>query len=113
LSRGDLMDAEWRILDPLIPDRGERGPVISAVNGILWFILTGAPWCDPPERYGNWNSVFAHFTRWSKLGLRNAAAAGEKGGIKIGKRSAARAAASQPKSTFPRRPFDITGGEAH
>ena len=22
-----------------------------------------------PERYGNWNSVFVRFTRWSKLGL--------------------------------------------
>src|SRR5262245_29525849 len=22
-----------------------------------------------PERYGNWNSVFVRFTRWSKLGV--------------------------------------------
>jgi len=26
VSRGDLTDAQWRILDPLLPDRGERGP---------------------------------------------------------------------------------------
>ena len=25
LSRGDLTDAEWRILNPLLPARGERG----------------------------------------------------------------------------------------
>src|SRR6266567_2371773 len=24
VSRGDLTDAEWRILNPLLPDRGER-----------------------------------------------------------------------------------------
>jgi transposase len=38
LSRGDLTDAQWRILDPLLPDRGERGPEIEnkrrTVNGI-------------------------------------------------------------------------------
>src|SRR6266540_6797197 len=88
-----------------------------------------APWRDMPERYGNWNSVFVRFTRWSKLGVWDAAfetlaslgppadeehaidstivrahqhAAGAKGGIKIGKRSAARAAASPRKSTFAR-----------
>ena len=51
-----------RILDPLLPDRGDRGPPISdkrrMVNGILWVLRTGAPWRDMPERYGNWNSVF-------------------------------------------------------
>ncbi|MGH9830836.1 MAG: transposase, partial [Blastocatellia bacterium] len=25
LSRGDLRDAQWGILNPLLPDRGERG----------------------------------------------------------------------------------------
>jgi len=47
LSRGDLTDAQWRILDPLLPDRGERGPEIEdkrrTVNGILWVLRTGAP----------------------------------------------------------------------
>ena len=73
LSRGDLTDAEWRILNRLLPDRGERGPAVAArrrtVNGILWVLRTGAPWRDMPERYGNWNSVFVRFTRWSKLGV--------------------------------------------
>jgi putative transposase len=34
---------------------------------------TGAPWRDMPERYGNWNLVFVRFTRWSKLGVWDAA----------------------------------------
>jgi transposase len=130
LSRGDLTDAQWRILDPPLPDRGQRGPEIEdkrrTVNGILWVLRTGAPWRDMPERYGNWNSVYVRFSRWSKLGVSDAAfetlaslgppadeehaidstivrahqhAAGVKGGIKIRKRSAARAMASRPKST--------------
>jgi transposase len=135
LSRGDLTDSEWHILNPLLPDRGDRGPPISdkrrMVNGILWVLRTGAPWRDMPERYGNWNSVFVRFTRWSKIGVWDAAfetlaslgppgdkehaidstivgahqhAAGVKGGIKIGKRSVARAAASRRKSTSARTP---------
>jgi hypothetical protein len=40
LSRGDLTDAEWRILDPLLPDRGMRGSAVAdkrrTVNGTPW-----------------------------------------------------------------------------
>ena len=135
MSRGDLTDSEWRILDRLLPNRGERGPAIAdkrrTVNGILWVLRTGAPWRDMPERYGNCNSVFVRFTRWSKLGVWDAAfetlaslgppadkehaidstivrahqhAAGVKGGIRRGKRLGARAAASRPKSTSARMP---------
>ena len=129
MSRGDVTDAEWFIINPSLPDRGERGPAADkrrTVNGILWVLRTGAPWRDMPKRYGNWNSVFVRFTRWSKLGVWDAVfetlaslgppadeehaidstvvrahphAAGVKGGIKIKKRSGARAAASRPKST--------------
>ena len=54
MSRGDLTDSEWHILNSLLPDRGDRGPPISdkrrMVNGILWVLRTGAPWRDMPER---------------------------------------------------------------
>jgi hypothetical protein len=36
-------------------------------------LRTGAPWRDMPSRYGNWNSAFMRFTRWSKLGVWDAA----------------------------------------
>ncbi len=67
MSRGDLTDTEWRILNPLLPDRGERGPAIAdkwrTMNGILWVLRTGAPWRDLPERYGKWNSAFVPLIR--------------------------------------------------
>jgi transposase len=138
VSRGDVTDAEWCILNPLLPDRGERGPAVAnkrlTVNGILWVLRTGAPWRDMPKRYGNWNSVFVRFTRWSKLGVWDAVfetlallgppadeehaidstivrahqhAAGAKGGIKRAKRSADRAAASRPKSICAQTPRAI------
>ena len=53
MSWGDLTDAQWRIFDPLLPDRGERGPGIEdkrrTVNGILWVLRTGAPWRDTAD----------------------------------------------------------------
>ena len=85
MSRGDLTDTEWRILNPLLPDRGERGPAIAdkrrTMNGILWVLRTGAPWRDLPERYGRIRPSCAspagassgcgmrYSRRWRALGL--------------------------------------------
>jgi transposase len=79
LSRGDLSEAEWRVLDGLLPPvEGHRGrPPLdrrATVNGILWRLRTGAPWRDVPERYGNWNSIWRCFRRWSDAGIWEAAA---------------------------------------
>jgi transposase len=59
LSRGDLSEAEWRLLEPLLPpERGRKSrPAFDnrqIVNGILWRIRTGAPWRDLPEKHGKW-----------------------------------------------------------
>jgi transposase len=73
----ELTDAQWRILDPLLPNRGERKPHTPdkrrAVNGILWVLRAGVPWRAMPERYGDWNSALVRFSRWSKSGAWNAA----------------------------------------
>ena len=79
MSRGNLSDAEWRILDTLLPlVKGRRGrPPLdrrATVNGILWRLRTGAPWRDVPERYGNWNSIARCFRRWSARGIWEAVA---------------------------------------
>jgi transposase len=79
LSRGDLSDAEWRVLEGLLPPvKGRRGrPPIdrrATVNGILWRLRTGAPWRDVPERYGHWNSIWRCFRRWCANGLWEAVA---------------------------------------
>src|ERR1700720_4550825 len=130
-----MNDSKAAFLKDAALSRGDRAPAVAdrrrTINGILWVLRTGAPWRDMPERYGNWNSVFVRFSRWSKLGVWDAAfetlaslgppadeehaidstivrahqhAAGVKGGIKNKKRSAARAAASRPKSTSARTP---------
>ena len=78
MSRGDLTEVEWRILSELLPierKAGKRGrgrppqDNRNVINGILWRLRTGAPWRDVPEKYGNWNSIYRRFLRWSKSGV--------------------------------------------
>ena len=55
----DVTDAQWAILDPLIPEPPRRSDGRgrpwkdrrSVLNGILWMFRTGAPWSDLRERY--------------------------------------------------------------
>jgi transposase len=80
LSRGDLNEAEWRLLKDLLPaERGRKsrpsGDNRPIVNGILWRIRTGAPWRDVPEKYGKWMTVYQRFRRWSTAGVWEAVAA--------------------------------------
>ena len=49
-----------------------RPPKISHYNtfcAILYILRTGIPWRDLPEIFGNWNTVFRRFSRWSENGL--------------------------------------------
>jgi transposase len=72
-GRKDLTDAQWQLLDPLLPAVSALGrPPIwtrrQLINGIRWRIRTGAPWRDVPERYGSWQSVYGLFRRWQRDG---------------------------------------------
>jgi len=79
LSRGDLSEAEWRILKELLPpERGRKSRPASdnrpIINGILWRTRTGAPWRDVPEKYGKWMTVYQRFRRWRDAGIWEAVA---------------------------------------
>jgi hypothetical protein len=39
------------------------------VEGALWMVRTGSPWRDLPKAFGDWNSVFRRFSRWSIKGV--------------------------------------------
>ena len=79
MSRGDLSEAEWRLLKDLLPaERGRKSrPSFDnrmIINGSLWRIRTGAPWRDLPEKYGKWMTVYQRFRRWSEAGIWEAVA---------------------------------------
>jgi transposase len=74
MARGDLTDAAWTKIQPLLPDNaGKRGGRFKdhrqVLNGILWVIRTGAPWRDIPERYGPYQTCYDRFLRWQKNGV--------------------------------------------
>lgn len=129
MDRLVLSDASWERLSGLIigrPDqKGSTGRNNRMfVEGVLWIVRTGSPWRDLPEVFGEWNSVFRRFSRWSCKGVwwrifqavsddpdfeylivdstiiraHQHAAGAKKGGLKI-RPLAVRAAASAPSST--------------
>jgi transposase len=68
----DLTDAQWAILEPLLPKprlrRDRRGrpwrDPRDVLNGILWILRTGAPWKDLPDRYPSYQTCHRRFQRW-------------------------------------------------
>ncbi len=64
-----------KVLLPVEREAGKRGrgrppeDNRNVINGILWRLRAGAPWRDVPEKYGNWNSIYRRFRRWSTCGV--------------------------------------------
>jgi len=74
LDRLVLTDTAWARMAPhIIGDERSRGSSGRDnrlfVEGVLWIVRTGAPWRDLPEAFGDWNSVFRRFSRWSRKGV--------------------------------------------
>jgi transposase len=78
MHRGDLTDAQWERLQPLLPPqrhgKGTTGGRPSndhrpIINGILWVLRTGAPWDDLPARYGTRSTVSSRYERWRTDGV--------------------------------------------
>src|ERR1700682_4450169 len=140
MDRLVLSDAAWARMAPLIigrPDqKGSTGRDNRMfVEGVLWIVRTGSPWRDLPEVFGDWNSVFRRFSRWSIKGVwwrifeamsddpdfeylivdstivraHQHAAGAKKGGLKI-RRSAARAVALTPRFIWPFAAWDAPCG---
>lgn len=67
VGRGELTEAAWSVIAPLLPARGRRGGQWrDHRNGILWKLRTGAPWRDLPERYGPWQTCADRLYRWRR-----------------------------------------------
>jgi transposase len=69
----DLTDAEWAILEPLVPAvksgtaRGGRPPKYDrrqVLNGIFYVLRNGVPWRNLPHDLPPWHSVYEYFRLW-------------------------------------------------
>ena len=74
LDRLVLSDHQWERISGVIigrPDQcGSTGRDNRMfVEAVLWIVRTGAPWRDLPDEFGNWNSAFRRFSRWSEKGV--------------------------------------------
>lgn len=72
-GRGDLTDAQWAVIEPLLPTPASRGrpPTRSRrelIDGVRWRVRTGVPWRDIPARYGPWPTIYGLFRRWQRDG---------------------------------------------
>jgi putative transposase len=69
----DVSDAEWAVLEPLLPARKRTGRPLTVerrevVNAIFYLLRTGGKWRYLPEGFRNWNTVYWYFQKWSDVG---------------------------------------------
>lgn len=72
-GRFDLTDAQWAVLEPLLPTAKRPGrPSLwtkrQLIDAMRWRVRVGAPWRDVPVEYGSWSAVYALFRRWQRDG---------------------------------------------
>ncbi|WP_373430190.1 IS5 family transposase [Streptomyces sp. V1I1] len=72
MSRGDLTDDEWAVLEPLLPMSNNRcgrwRDHRQVINGIIHRLSTGCQWRKLPERFGSWQTVHKRHMLWSADG---------------------------------------------
>ena len=75
MKRHEMTDKQWERIKGLLPP--ERKPVGGRpakdnrvmLNGIIYWLATGVPWRDLPERFGPWESVYGRFRAWTLQGV--------------------------------------------
>lgn len=70
----DLTDAEWSILEPMIPPPkpGGRPATLDRreiLDAIFYVLRTGCPWRMLPHDFPPWSTVYDFFRKWRDSGL--------------------------------------------
>src|ERR1700723_2494997 len=69
MSRHDLTDFEWRVIEPFLPNKPRGVPRVDdrrVLNGIFWVLGSGAPWRDLPRSLGPCTTSYNRFVRWRR-----------------------------------------------
>lgn len=70
----DLADAEWKVLEPLIPGPKPSGrprttDVRAVVNAIFYLLRSGCQWRMMPKEYPPYQTVYTYFRDWRLGGV--------------------------------------------
>lgn len=73
LYSSDLTDAQWEMLEPMLPAPASRGRPPTAprqvINAIFYILRTGCQWRLLPKEFGPWQTIYGRFRRWKKAGV--------------------------------------------
>lgn len=77
VRRHELTEQQWARLKPLLDELAPQQPKTGKpnrdhrliVNGVVWKLVTGAPWRDLPERHGPWSTVYRLCWRRQRAGI--------------------------------------------
>ena len=72
MARYDLSETEWRLIEPLLPNKPRGVARVDdrrVINGIFYALRTGSPWRDLPERFGPYTTVYNRYNRWARAGV--------------------------------------------
>src|SRR2546427_3494308 len=67
-----LSDEQWARIEPHLPTdvRGvERVDDRRVISGIVHVLKSGCRWCDCPEAYGPYTTIYNRFVRWAQRGV--------------------------------------------
>ena len=67
---GDLTDAEWTLVEPLIPPAKRGGGkrtvnMREVVNGLMYVLSTGCQWRAIPKDFPAKSTIYGYFDLWT------------------------------------------------
>jgi len=73
LVRGLMSNEEWAFFEPFFVEKGPRRgrrprDHRRVLDGVFWIARTGTAWRDLHSHFGEWNSVYRQFRRWTLAG---------------------------------------------
>src|SRR5260370_25755429 len=101
-------DDGGRVIKPMLPNKPRGVPRVDdrrVLNGIFWFLRSGAPWRDQPKSYGPHTTCYNRFVRWRRAGIWDR--------IMNGRATAHDAAVQMIDTSIVRVRLALTPGEAH